>query len=136
MKKMALVVIGLMAVAIVGGCGGGGSDADLIKEQKAAMSDFADAVESAQNADQAAAAIDQLTATMTSLRPRMEEMAKKYPGIKEGKDVPEEIQAELNDMDETVQKLMGAMMKIQQSFGQDPKVTEAMQKLQTSMQNM
>jgi len=133
-KKILGMFLGLALVLVFAGCGGGGSDADVIKAQKQAMDDFSASMEKAGDGAQMAAAIDGFRETLEEIAPQAKALQEKYPGMKEGKDLPEDLQKEIEGLEASAMKMMGAMMKAAQS--EDPQVQAAMQKLQEAMQKM
>jgi len=121
-------------VVSLAGCGGGSSDVAVIEAQKEAMDDFSSSMEKANDADQQVAAINDFREALEEIAPQAKALQEKYPGLKEGKDIPEDLQAEIKGVEEAAMAMMGALMKVAQS--EDPKVQEAMKQLQESMQKM
>ena len=132
MKKVAILV-SLAALVVLTSCGGGGKYADakaVINNQLQAMETFSIAVEKAQDSPQIVAALDQLQQSMEKLMPRVQKLQEKYPEIKDKKNPPEELKEVTARMEGGAQKFMGAMMKVATKYGEDPKVQEAMKKIQ------
>ncbi len=134
MKKIILfATLGVFLLGVLA-CGGGGKYADA----KAVMKDMADctesfiaAVEKSDDANGLVAAAEKFSKAWAKLKPKMEEMQKKYPEFK-GKEPPAELKAEMERVQAAMGKLMGAMDKFTK-FATDPKVAEAMKKMQGIM---
>jgi hypothetical protein len=69
------------------------------------------------------------------LAPKIREIMKKYPELKDEKTHPEELKPLLKKMEELGKKLFGVMGKIQQ-FRSDPKVKEANNRFMEAMAAM
>jgi hydrogenase maturation factor HypE len=133
MKKLVLfATIGLFLIGMTA-CGGGGKYADA----KEAMQDMVDLMdnlaadmEKADDAKSVAAVLNKYGDKLQALKPRMEEIEKKYPELKDLK--PEELPEELKGMKEKVEaaaaKMMGAMGKVMK-YASDPEVMKAAEKI-------
>ncbi len=134
MKKLILLVtLGLFLMGILA-CGGGKyADAiSLTEEAVDAMENYCTGLEKADNAKDVAAVINKFSDTMAALKPKMDELQKKYPELKNNKDVPEEMKAITKRMEEVVPKMMGASAKMMK-YATDPAVLEATKKMQEAM---
>jgi hypothetical protein len=126
MKKIALfALVGLILFA--GIVYGGGKYAEIkpiIEKMAVSLEKFITGMEKAENADAVVAALDAYTDVMKDLAPKVKELLKKYPELKDEKTHPEELKPLLKKMEELGKKMFGVMGKIQQ-FANDPKVKEA-----------
>jgi soluble cytochrome b562 len=134
MKKVALfAVVGLVLWA--GVIYGGGKYADVkpfIEKMAVSLEKFITDMEKAENADDVVAELDALTEVMKKLAPKMREIVKKYPELKDERTHPEELKPLLKNMDELGKKLFGVMGKIQQ-FANEPHVKEANKRFMEAM---
>ena len=136
-KMMAWMVVAML-VAGAAACGGGGkygAAKELMAKQVAAMSDFADAMEKAGNAQEVAAALNGYAAAQKELVPAMMELQKKYPELMAQREAPVELKAEMEKMQQLGQRVATASMKVAQYMA-DPVVQEAQKKLAESMTSM
>jgi predicted nucleic acid-binding Zn-ribbon protein len=137
MKKVALFsVVGLVLWA--GVIYGGGKYTEikpLIEKMAVSLEKFITGMEKAENADAVVAELDTLTEVMKKLAPKMREIVKKYPELKDERTHPEELKPLLKNMDELGKKLFGVMGKIQQ-FANEPKVKEANERFMEAMAAM
>ena len=134
MKKVALfAVVGLVLWA--GVIYGGGKYAEikpLIEKMAVSFEKFITGMEKAENADDVVAELDALTEVMKKLAPKMREIVKKYPELKDERTHPQELKPLLKNMDELGKKLFGVMGKIQQ-FANEPHVKEANKRFMEAM---
>lgn len=136
MKKFTLIVIMAMIMLVIAGCGKSDSPDALIEETLDTFDNFMADMEKSENVDSAIAAMEKFAKVMESLKPRMEEMEKKYPDLKntfKGNEVP----AEYKKFEERIKALgpkMGALMGKMMQYMSDPKFQEASKKFQESMQ--
>lgn len=131
MKKIVLGVVVIMFLA--GSTVYAGKYADIkpvIEEMATTFEKFVTGMEKAENADAVAAAFDYHAKAMTALAPKMKEILKKYPELKDDKTHPEELKPLLTKMDELTKKLTGLMMGKFGQYANDPKVKEAMERWQ------
>jgi hypothetical protein len=137
MKKVVLfAVVGLMLSA--GVVYGGGKYAKVkphIEKMAVSFEKFVTDMEKAANADAVVTALDAFTEVMKVIGPKMREIIKKYPELKDEKTHPEELKPLLKKMDELGKKLFGVMGKIQQ-FANDPRVKEANERFFAAMATM
>ena len=135
MEKMRIFAP-LAVILILVACGGGGGKyaevKDSLNEQMDAMDAFVTAANKPDNADGIVAAMDKLEEVGKAGQAKMEEMAKKYPEIADRENPPEELKPEMERMEKLVGEFMGAMMKVMQEYGDNPKVKAAMEKMQQS----
>ena len=128
---LALVLV--MAAAIA--CGGGGKYAQakkLISKQIDIMNDYADAMEKAENAQDAAAAINAYAAATADLAPDMKKFQEHYPEMKNQADTPVELKPEMDKMQRSMGRIIAASMKAAR-YMMDPAVQEAQKKLGEAM---
>jgi len=129
--RLALVLGIVVAVA----CGGGGKYAQakkLINQQIDIMTDYADAMEKADNAQKAAAAINDYAAATAALAPEMKKFQEQYPELKDQAEPPVELKPEMEKMQQVMGRLISASMKSAQ-YMMDPAVQEAQKKLGEAM---
>lgn len=107
----------------------------LIEKMAVSFETFIIGMEKAENADAVVAALDAFTEVMKKLAPKMKEILKIYPELKDEKTHPEELKPLLKKMDELGKKMVGVMGKIQQ-FANDPKVKEAYKQFMGAMASM
>lgn len=126
MKKFVLGVI--VITFLVGSAAyGSGKYADvkpIIEELAASLERFITDMGNAENADAVAAALDKNTEAMIALAPKVKEILKKYPELKDEKTHPEELKILMNKVGELAKKLAGVLPKLGQ-YANDPKVQEA-----------
>jgi hypothetical protein len=137
MKKVALfAVVGLILFAGVAYGGGKYEDVKpLIEKMSGAFEKFITDMEKAENADAVVAALDAFAEVMKKLGPKVREITKKYPELKDEKTHPEELKPLLKKMDELGKKMFGVLGKLQQ-FANDPKVKEAYKRFGEAMASM
>lgn len=137
MKKVALfAIVGLILWS--GVVYGGGKYAEIkpiIEKMVVSFEKFITDMEKADNADAVVAGLDAFTEMIKKLAPKMKEIIKKYPELKDETTHPEELKPLLKKMDELGKKMFGVMGKIQQ-FANDPKVKEANQRFMEAMAAM
>lgn len=133
MKKN-IVIIGILMMSLTVACKGGGKYTEI----KSAMNDMIDILESytkdmegAQSADDVVKAIENATTKMEKLKPRLEELEKKYPEMKNQKkdQVPEELKETYQKMEEAMKKFTKVSIPLMMKYMKDPKVMEASKKM-------
>lgn len=138
MKKFAFSVVAFIFILALISCGGGGKYAEatkLMEKQSDLMSSFAEDMNSAANAADAAKAIDNFREGMEKIMPEYKNLEDKYPELKTQKeeDMPAEIKPVMDKMmKEVMPKFAAAMGKMQQ-YMNDPAVQEAYKKMNESM---
>ena len=134
MKKFVLgvIVLTLLAGSAVYAGGKYANIKPVIEDMARVFEKFVTGLEKAENADAVAAALDYHSKAMIALAPKMKEIMKKYPELKDEKTHPEELKPLLTKMDELAKKMMGAFGKIGQ-YTKDPKVQEAMKRWENAM---
>jgi hypothetical protein len=128
---LAVVLMITMALA----CSGGGKYAQakkLINKQIGIMTDYADAMEKADNAQEAAAAINDYAAATAALAPEMKKFQEQYPELKDQAELPLELKPEMEKMQQLMGRIIAASMKSAQ-YMTDPAVQEAQRKLGEAM---
>lgn len=141
MKKLALLAGTIFIIFALVSCSGGGKYAavkDLLEKQCDIMSNFADDINKATTAAEAAKAIDNFRESMEKIIPEVKDLDKKYPELKTQKeeDVPAELKPVLERLNkEIMPKFMSAFGKMQQ-FAGDPAVQEAQRKMNETMMKM
>lgn len=122
-----LFLVGLIA------CGGGGKYADAkaaMEEMTDLMDEFGNSLEKANDGKTVAAAIEKFTDRFQNVQKKMEELSKKYPDLKDQKDIPEELKETMTKLDAASQKMGTMMAKIFQ-FASDPEVAKAFEKMKS-----
>lgn len=130
MKKLVLLLTVVVFLAGVVACGGGGKYDDakaVMNDMIDAFNGFGDAMDKANDGKAVAAAIEDFADKMAALKPKIDEMQKKYPDFKS--QPPEELKELVEKVGEASQKMSAAMMKIGQ-YATDPDVQKVMPKLQ------
>jgi hypothetical protein len=131
-KKVALfVVVGLIVFAgVVYGADKYAEIKPIIEKMAVSFEKFINGMEEAENADAVAAALDDFTKVMKDFVPKVIELKKKYPELKEEKNYPEELKPLLKKIDKLGKRIFGVIRKFKQ-FRNDPKVKEAIKRMET-----
>jgi hypothetical protein len=139
--KACKMMVWLAVVLLVGGavaCGGGGKYAaakSLMDKQINIMSNYADAMEKAGNAQEVAAALTAYANDSKDLIPEMKKLQEQFPDLKNQSEPPADLKPEMEKMKEVAGRIMSASMKAAQYMA-DPVVQEAQKKLAESMTSM
>lgn len=96
----------------------------VIQEMATALETFVVNLEKAENADAVAAALDNYTQAIIKFAPKVNEMMKKYPELKDETIRPEELKPLMDKMDKLAKKLATLFAKLGQ-YKNDPKVKAA-----------
>ena len=137
MKKFVLgvIVITFLAGSAVYGSGKYADIKPIIEEMAASLEKLIIELGNAGDADAVAAALDNHTKAMIDLTPKMKEILKKHPELKDEKTPPEELKPLINKMEELAKKLAGLYAKIGQ-YSSDSKVQEASKRWQKAAMAM
>jgi hypothetical protein len=140
MKKRGIAL--LTALTFVIGfvaCGGGGGK---YGDAKQAMGDMLNSMEKlaadldkAEDAKAVASALNTFTGAMEKLKPKIQELEKKYPELNDEANLPPELAEYQTKLAEIGPKFGSAMMKIMQ-FADDPDVKEANEKFEKIMSDI
>jgi hypothetical protein len=129
MKKLVLITavfLLLFGLAVYGG--GVYSEVKSIMEKVVlSLEKLITGLEEAENADDIVAALDNYSNEILPLGPKMKELIKKYPELKELQDestCPEELKPIMEKIDKLGKRMVGGVAKIQE-YANDPKVKEA-----------
>jgi len=139
--KASKTMVWLAMVLLIGGavaCGGGGkygSAKSLIAKQIDIMTNYADAMEKAGNAQDVAAALNAYAAEQKDLIPAMKKVQEQFPEMKNQAEPPAELKPEMDKMKEVMGRIIAASMKAAQ-YMSDPVVQEAQKKLGEAMSEM
>jgi len=116
------------------GCGGKYSDVNKMNEEYIAlMENYIADLDKADNAKDAAKAMNRFADGMENLWPRMQKLSEKYPELKDNKSTPPEELKETQERAEAVgQKMVGSMMKTM-PYVMDPEVQKAQQRIAMAM---
>ncbi|MBA3030272.1 MAG: hypothetical protein FP816_15875 [Desulfobacteraceae bacterium] len=133
LRKCLLFMFVITMGALFMACGDKyGEAVDVNKQFAAAMEEYVMALDKAENAQAVANAMDDYTAKMEKIVPKMKSIADKYPELKTTTEVPEELRVSREKAEAAGGKMAGAMMKMVQ-YMTDPKVLEAQQRMQKAM---
>ncbi len=137
MKKFTLIVIMMVIMLVLAGCGKKSGPEAVIADFLDTFDGYIEDMDKSENVDDAISAIEKFAKKMEVLKPQMEEMEKKYPNLKNSfkgsGDLPDELkqfEGRIKGMGPKVASLMGKMMQ----YMSDPKFQEASKKLQEAMQ--
>jgi len=129
MKKLVLaaaVFLLLFGLAVYGG--GVYSEVKLLMEKVVlSLEKLTTGLEEAEDADDVVAALDSYTSDILPLAPKMKELIKKYPELKELKDentCPEELRPVMEKIEKLGERILVGFVKVQQ-YTNDPKVKAA-----------
>ena len=130
------LLIVLFSLFVMAGCGGSDNAtepqaASIIETQADITETYIKEINSAGTADEVVAAIEHYTEGMKELIPQLKEFQEKYPEHEQG-NVPENIQADLDRLEEISGKIPAAMMKMT-SYMMDTNVQAAMEKMGQEM---
>jgi hypothetical protein len=127
----------LVCVLLFVGCGGS-KYADSIEVNDKfvqLMEDYVNALEQATSADQVAKAMNEFADGVEVIGPKIKEMAKKYPELRNPGNLPEALQTSQKRVEEVGKKMAGSFMKIM-PYMRDPAVQEAQRRVSTAMASM
>ena len=136
MKKnlMYLLCCGLLVFTF--GCGGKYDDAvDLQEDFISLAGDYVAAMDSADSADEIAAAMNDYADGLAEMAPRVREINEKYPELKNPDQQPEQFRQTAKEHEAVMQKVGSSFMKAMPYMG-DPDVQQAQQRITLAMQNM
>lgn len=133
-------VLGIIVLTLLAGsaiyAGGKYTEAGpIFAEMIKVFEKFVTGLEKAENADAVAAALDYHAKAAITLAPKMKEIMKKYPELKDEKTHPEELKPLLTKMDELIKRMVVMYGKIGQ-YTKYPKVKEAYNRWQEAMKTM
>jgi len=119
------MVLVLAAVFAIAGCGSKYDDVEAVLDTEIdVMSTFIDDMKSAGSADDVAAAIGTYAEGMEKLVPQLKEITRTYPNLKNGDDIPDDLKAKMDRIEELIGQFPGTMMKAT-GFMTNPKVQKA-----------
>jgi hypothetical protein len=133
-RMLGLVLIGFIVVLV--GCGSKYSD--LVKvdtEYLNATDEYVTGMGKASSAKEMAKVINRYADKMEKLAPRLKEIRKKYPELKNNKTVPEELKPIVKKAEALQQKMAAGYLNMKK-YMMDPDVQAAQQRLQTAMMGM
>ena len=135
-KSVFVSAVVVMILLLLPACGGKYSDAiELSEQQLAAMTAYADHLEKADSAETLVAAIDDFAAKMENLTVKAKVLREKYPELYQpGGQLPNEFADVQKKTEAVVARMTAASMKTMQ-FMADPKVQQAMMRMNKAMQN-
>ena len=129
-------IVALFITAGLLSCGskGGkyGDVKDVMSGMAEAMTGLTNSLGKAGNAKDCASALNKFSASMEKLQPKMLELEKKYPEMKNKKDAPPELKADMQKLEDAAKKMVPTFMKISK-YAKDPEVMKAMKNMQTVM---
>ncbi len=133
-KKIILLFLGFTMLSFfLTGCGGKYSDVKKVNEKYISLMDnYITDIKKADNAEDAAKAINKFADGMEKLWPEMQALAKKYPELKDKSVQPEELKELEKKVSDMSKKMVGAMMKLV-PYMMNHKVMEAQKRLGSVM---
>lgn len=128
-----LFLVALAVSVLVAGCAGKYDDAKKVnKEYMELVQKYVDDLDKAENAKDAAKAIDRFAGGMEDLWPKMKALSEKYPELKDRNQMPDELKETQAEALEMGKKMGSSMAKIMPYMG-DPDVQKAQKRLQEVM---
>ncbi len=133
-KRLVLALLCTLAASLlIVGCGGKYGDAKKVnKEYMDLVRGYINDLDKAENAQDAAKAINRFADGMEALWPKMRALAEKYPELKDRNKVPEELKETQEEAQEMSKKMGSSMMKLM-PYMNDPDVQKAQKHLQEIM---
>ncbi len=133
-KRIPVIFLSVVVIPfLLIGCGGKYSDVKKVNEKYIALiEDYIADINKADNADDAAKAVNKFADGMDALLPEMQEFTKKYPELKDKSNPPEELKEIDRRVKETSKKMVDAMMKLM-PYMMNPKVLNAEKRLGSIM---
>lgn len=137
MKKI-IVGFTMMVFLVAGLYAGKYDDAIALTENMfKVMEDLTTGLETAKDENEVAGAFDKFTESFKKMLPKMVEMNKKYPELKDmQKNPPEELKPLAEKSKAVSQKFMGAMMSVMGKYGESQVVKDAMMRMQQMQAEM
>lgn len=111
---------------------------DAVKAQEDFIdlaSDFAAEMDAADSAGKVAAAMNHYAEGMAELAPRIREINKKYPELRDPEKVPEKLKKTTEDQKEVMSEVSSSFMKAM-PYMNDPEVQAAQNRISQAMDNM
>lgn len=135
-RKVVVLILLVLVVFVLAACGGKYSDAiELSEKQLVAMEAYTDRLEKADSAETMVAAMDKFAAEMEKLSSKAKGLREKYPELyTEGAKLPDEFAEIQKKTEAIVGRMSAASMKTIQ-YMMDPKVQQAMMKMNAAMMN-
>lgn len=129
MKSWRALLVFVLALGLTGffGCKGGGKYADakeVMADSLKVMESFIGDMDKASDSQAVVKAINAFSKDMADLKPKLQDLEKKYPELKDQAEPPEELKPMVKQMEEMSGKMMNAMMKLMQ-YANDPEVQKA-----------
>jgi len=137
MKRFIPIILAAgMALFFLGACSSDGTSEfkSLMNKQVDVIENFAESVEKAQNSANMAAAIEDYTAGMKKLVPKLQQLQSKFPEYGQGS-MPKELKNEAERVEKASAKLSTAMMSSMR-YMMDAKVQQAMTKMAEEIGDM
>ncbi|MEZ4485885.1 MAG: hypothetical protein R2864_15420 [Syntrophotaleaceae bacterium] len=137
MKRIISIVLAAgFVLYFLGACSSDGSSElkSLMNKQVDVIENFAERVEKAQSSEDMAAAIEEYTAGMKSLVPKLREFQTKFPNYAQGA-MPEELKNEAARLEKASAKLSTTMMSSMR-YMMDARVQQAMTKMAEEVGDM
>ena len=133
-KRVAVFFLSFFVISfLITGCGGKYSDVKKVNEKYISLiENYITDIDKADNADDAAKAVNKFADGMNALWPEMREFSKKYPELKDKSNPPEELKEINKRVKETSKKMVAAMMKLM-PYMMSPKVLNAQKRLGSIM---
>lgn len=137
MRKAVLFCILLVGLAGMVGCGKSGNK-DFVEVNTRyieAMDAYATELDKAADADAVANAVNKFTDNMAEILPEMKKLQEKYVEWQDPSKIPEDLKPLSEKAEELAEKVPMSFMKLM-PYMQDPKVMEAMKRMQETMAKM
>lgn len=135
MRAKCCVWVGCLGLVLLAGCSEKKyADAKQVNEEYiSAAETYVAAMEKVDSAQTAAKAMNAFADEMERLLPKMKAVAEKYPELKDGDQVPEELKGLAQRAEQVGQKMGSVMMNIM-PYMQDPEIQKAQMRFQQAMQ--
>ena len=128
-KKSIVVMLAVALVAMLASCAPKYADLnDVMGKMIAATDTLVADVDKAADAKAMAAAVTAYTEALKAQQGKFKEVMAKYPELKDAKEPPKELKANVDKLNAMGEKLMAAMGKLQ-TYAADPEVQAAVQKM-------
>ena len=133
-KRIPVIFLSFFMISfLLVGCGGKYSDVKKVNEKYIAlMEDYITDIDKADNADDAAKAVNKFADGLEALLPEMQGFSEKYPELKDKSNPPEALKEIDRRVKDTSKKMVDAMMKLM-PYMMHPKVLNAEKRLGSIM---
>ena len=108
----------------------------LMDKQIKAQESLIKSLEKSSSVKETAKALTDFASDLEKLKPEFEKVEKKYPELADPKAMPEDLQAKMNEMMESSQKMTKLMNKKMKEYANEPIFQEATKKMSDVMKDM